>query len=408
MRVLAALLLLAVSLAALPQQPRDVEGAKRTIAGIEELLKQRPADATLYFFLARFRAEIGDTKGSVAALEKTLELGDGFLPTRDFFEAVWDDPGFKAVYAKLEAKLPRLDFAPTAFQVQDKTLLPEGIAYDAPSHSFFMGSIAHGKVMRIDRDKAVTEFAGEDARLDHVLGLAVDAPRRMLYVVSTSALTEKGEQSRRNAIVAFEIDTKKLAARYDVPDARQLNDVAVARGGRVFTSDSASGAIYEIAVKGPGPTRELVPPDRIRGSNGLAASPDAQRLYVASSTGIAVVDISTKEVKRVVNNTRETVSAIDGLYEWQGELIGVQNATNPGRVIVMTLGRDGESITKVRTLLSHHHNMLDEPTTGAVAPDLDAFYLLAATGITHFDRQGRIDRPDTLPTPTVLRIPLPR
>jgi sugar lactone lactonase YvrE len=404
MRLAAALLLAVLSLGAFAQQARDIEGAKRTIAAIEELLKQRPNDGTLYFWLARFRAETGDAKGTVAALEKAMELGDGFLPTQDFFQPVWDDAGFKATYAKMAEKLPRLDFAPTAFELQDRTLIPEGIAYDAPSHAFFVGSIAQGKVVRIDRDRNVSDFAGEEARLDNVLGVAVDAPRRLLYVVSTSALTEKGEKSRRNAIVAFEIDTKKLAGRYEVPDARQLNDVAIAPGGRVFTSDSASGAIYEIAVKGPGPTRELVPPDRIRGSNGLAASPDGKRLYVAHSTGIAVVDIATKEVKRVTNETRETVAAIDGLYEYQGELIGVQNATNPGRVIAIQLGKDGERITRVRTLLSHHHNALYEPTTGAIGGD--QFYLLAATGVSHFDRQGRIDRSDSVPAPTIVRVPL--
>ena len=405
MRLTAAVFALLLSLPSFSQY--DVEAARRTIAAVEQVLQQRPNDATLYFWLARFRAQLGDRVGTVTALEKVAELGDGFLPPKaDGFEQVWEDPAFKAVYAKLEAKLPRLDHAPVAFELPDRTLIPEGIAYDGPSRAFYVGSIAQGRVLRFAPDLSISEFAGVDARLDHVLGLAVDAPRRILYVVSTSALTEKGEQNRRNAIVAFEIDTRKMVGRFDVPEARQLNDVAIAPGGRVFTSDSASGAIYEIAVKGPGPTRELVPPDRIRGSNGLAASPDGKKLYVAHSTGIAVVDISTKEVKRVNNETRETVAAIDGLYAWQGELIGVQNLTNPGRVIVISLGKDGESITKVRTLLSHHHNALYEPTTGAIGAD--AFYLLAATGVTHFDRQGRIDRPDSLPTPTVLKVPLPR
>src|SRR5436853_7678307 len=147
MRFLAACLLAVLPFLAVAQQPRDVEGAKRTIAAVNELLKQRPTDATLHFWLARAYSELGDVKACVAALEKTIELGDGFLPTRDLFAAVWDDPGFKAVYGRMEAKLPRLDFAPTAFELEDKTLLPEGIAYDAPSHSFFVGSIAQGRVL---------------------------------------------------------------------------------------------------------------------------------------------------------------------------------------------------------------------------------------------------------------------
>ena len=100
------------------------------------------------------------------------------------------------------------------------------------------------------------------------------------------------------------------------------------------------------------------------------------------------------------------VAAIDGLYEWHGQLVGVQNVTNPGRVIIATLSRDGDTVTRVQTLLSHHHTALYEPTTGAVTDR--GFFLLAATGVTHYNAQGKIDRPDEVPAPTILRIPLPR
>lgn len=404
MRVLIAIAFLLVAAPALAQ---DVEAAKRTIAALEELLKQRPGDATLYFYLSRFKADAGDRAGSIAAMEKVNELGEGFLPTKEFgFAAIWGDTRFQDARSKLEAKLPRLDFAPIAFQLEDRGIIPEGIAHDPHSRRFFVGSIAQKRVVQVDPEGGMTEFAGAAAKLDEVLGLAVDAPRRILYVVSTSALTSKGEQERRNAVVAFDVDSKRLLQRYDVAGARQLNDVAVAPGGRVFASDSASGAIYEIAVKGPGPSRELVPAGRIRGSNGLAVSPDGKRLHVAQSTGLAVVDLATGDAKRVTNDTRENIAAIDGLYEWQGQLIGVQNVTNPGRVIVMTLSRDGEKVTGVKTLLSHHHPSLDEPTTGAIGRD--GFYLLAATAVARYNREGKIDNPDTVPMATVVRVPLPR
>lgn len=404
--LLAFLLLVAAPSAPAQQQP-DVEAAPRTIAAIEELLKPRPDDAALHFLLARFRAGAGDKDGAVAALGRVHDLGDGYLPVREFgFASIWDHPPFQAARAKLEAKLPRLDYAPDAFRLDDPTLIPEGIAHDPHSGRFYVGSIAHRKVIEVEGEGAVREFAGRDAALDEVLGLTLDTPRRVLYVVSTSALTTKGEKDRRNAVVAFDIDTRRLKQRYDIAGAQQLNDVAIAPGGRVFASDSASGAIYEIAVKGPGPSRELVPAGRIRGSNGLAASADGKRLHVAHSTGLAVVDLATGEVKRVDNRTRESVAAIDGLYQWQGQLIGVQNVTNPGRVILISLSPDGAAITMVKTLLSHHHGALFEPTTGAVGRD--SFFLLAATAVTRYNREGVIERPESLPAPTVLRIPLPR
>src|SRR5258706_3535558 len=316
-------------LASLPSfAQQDVESARRAIASIDSLLKERPADPTLWFYLSRYHAEAGDRAASVAALEKVLALGNGFLPARDGFEKVWDDKAFQATRAKLEAKLPRLDYAPTAFQLEDRTFIPEGIAYDAHSHNFFVGSVTQERIGQVGPTNTVTDFATPEAGLDSVLGLAVDSPRRILYAVSTSALTTKGEERRRNAVVAFNVDNGRLLRRVDVPAARQLNDVAVAPGGRVFASDSASGAIYEIPVEGP--VRELVAPGIVHGSNGLAASPDATRLYVAHSTGIATVDVSTGAVRRVPLPERETVAAIDGLYEWQGHGLGVENPTTPG------------------------------------------------------------------------------
>jgi hypothetical protein len=399
-KIALAVLFLALVAPALAQQ--DDAGVRRSIAAVQETLKQRPNDATLHFFLARFQAELGDAPAATASLEKVAELGDGFLPARDLgFARVWDDAKFQEVRSRLEARLPRLDYAPVAMEIEDNGLLPEGIAYDAPSRSFFMGSIAKGKIIRIDADSVVKDFAN---RLDPVLGIAVDSPRRVLYAISTSALTEAGRKDRRNAVLSYDIDNGRLIRRVDIPSAVGLNDVTVARGGRVFASDSGNGAVYEILHEGA--PRVLVPEGQVRGSNGLAASPDAKRLYVAHTTGIVVVDVATGAVKRVGNATRETIAAIDGLYEWQGELVGVQNVTNPGRVILMTLAKDGDSVVRVRTLLSHHHNRLDEPTTGAIR-DSD-FMLLAATGTSRFNAKGAIDDPATVPKPTIVKVLLPR
>jgi DNA-binding beta-propeller fold protein YncE len=401
-KLFVALFLLFASAPVLAQQ--DVENAKRTIAAIEGLLKERPTDPTLWFYLARFQAQAGDRAATLAALDKVLALGNGFLPTRDGFEKIWEDKEFQAMRGKLEAKLPRLDYAPNAFEIDDHKLVPEGIAYDAHTHDFYMGSVAQKRIVKIGPGGATTNFAGPDPDIDSILGLAVDSPRRILYAVSTSALTDAGEAKRRNAILVFNLDNGRLLRRVEIAAARQLNDVAVARGGRVFATDSASGAVYEIPKEGE--ARELVAPNVVRGSNGLAASPDARRLYVAHSTGIASVDIARGTVKRMAIPERETVAAIDGLYEWQGQLIGVQNITTPGRVILMTLSPDGESITKVQTLLSHHHNALDEPTTGTVTER--GFMLLAATGVSHYNRAGQIEHEETLRKPVVVRIPLPR
>lgn len=385
---------------------QEVEDAKRTVNAIEGALKQRPEDPTLWFYLSRFQAVARNKAASIDALAKAEKFGEGFLPIRDDgFENVWDDPKFQEVFKRVEGKLPRLDFHPTAFELEDRGLIPEGIAHDPKSGSFFVGSIAKGTIVRVEPPAQSYTFVGPEAGLDAVLGLAVDAPRRLLWVVSTSALTNAGRAKLRNAVVAFDLDSGRLVRRVEVPAAKQLNDVAVAPGGRVFASDSESGVIFEVPAK-EGSAKVLVPEGQLRGSNGLAVWPDLKRLYVAHSTGIAIVDPATGAVKRVPIPARDTVAAIDGLYVWQGGLVGVQNVTTPGRVIFMELSPDGSTITRVRTLLSHHHPALFEPTTGA--PTDSGFYLLASSAVRRFNRDGKIDDPATVPKPTVLRIPLPR
>ena len=396
-------LLLAFAPAAQPQGTP----AQPLLARLQAAVAKDPSNAALLFFLAREEARAGDAKSSAASLRKLAQLADGFLPARnDGFEKVWDDPALAAAVHALEARLPRLDYAPIAFQVEDPALIPEGLAYDPPSQAFFIGSIAEHKILRIDAEQHVVEFAGAAANLDSVLGLCADGPRRRLYAVSTSALTEAGRQHLRNEVVSFDIDNGRLLQRFEVPLATQLNDVTVAFGGRAFATDSGSGQVFELQADRP--ARVLVGPGQLTGSNGIAASADGKRLYVAHATGIAMVDVATGGVKPLANRTRENVAAIDGLYQYNGQLIGVENVTNPGRVVLMRLSSAGDEIVDVRTVLSHHHSRLDEPTTGAVRADTGYFYLLSATGVGHFNAQGRIENLDTLPTPTVLKVLLPR
>lgn len=405
MRAPALLAFLAVVSLAVPARDDAGAAVRERKAAVEKLVRERPRDPVLWYFLARLDAEMGDAADCAAALGKVDELGDGFLPPREAgFEKVWSDPAFEKARARLESRLPRLDYAAIAFELQDTGLVPEGIAYDAPSKSFFLGGVAGHRIVRIDENREEKEFAGPAAGLDAVLGLAADAPRRRLYAVTTSAISDPSAKPARNAVVAFDLVTGRVVKRFDVPGAAQLNDVTVAPGGRVYATDSGSGAVYELPAQGD--ARSVVPAGALPGANGLAASPDGRRLYVAHSTGIAVVDLASGAVKRMAVASRENVAAIDGLYQWQGMLLGVQNVTNPGRVVAITLARDGESIAGVRTLLSHHQRGLEEPTTGAIGPD--GFYLLAATGVGHVGADGRLERADSVPHPTVLRVLLPR
>jgi SMP-30/Gluconolactonase/LRE-like region len=378
---------------------------RRTITAIEARLEQQPNEPTLRFYLAAFQARAGtarDKADALANLARLADIGDGFLPTKGFgFETIWDDAGFKQAYATLEAKLTRVADAPLSFELKDKTLVPEGIAHDPAGGHFYIGSIAQKRILRIDAKGRVSEFSRPADGLQHILGLAVDNKHRRLHAISTSALTVEGRRKRANAIVSYDLKSGRKLTAVDVPGAEQLNDVAVAPGGDLYASDSASGAVWRVRE---GKLTEFLAPGKARGSNGLAVSADGRRLYIAHSTGIARIDTASGELERVLPPPRQTVAGIDGLYWHGGNLLGIQNVTNPARAIRINLNPDGTQIQSVETLQSHHHPAFDEPTTGAVVGN--EFHVLATTQVARFNDQGKIDGLDSLKTPKVLRIPL--
>ncbi|HYD78894.1 MAG TPA: SMP-30/gluconolactonase/LRE family protein [Paucimonas sp.] len=377
---------------------------QRAIAAVRKALEQHPGNATLYYYLAVYQARAKDKAGALESLGRVLELGDGFLPPRDSgFENLEQDADFLALRAALDKKQRKIADAPVVFRIADTTFIPEGIAYDAPSKSFFVGSIYQKRIVRIGADGRMTPFSQEADGLQHVLGIAIDQPRRLLYAISTSAMTAEGRKQAFNAVVRYDLNTGKRNGEYRLPEARQLNDVTVAPNGDVYASDSRSGAIWRAFVDNEAKAA-FVPAGLLRGTNGIAVSDDGKTLYAGHSMGVARIDIATGGVDDMPSPPQANVAAIDGLYYHRGELLGVQNGTHPGRVIRMRLASNGTAIDSVETLQSHHHPAFDEPTTGAVADD--GFYVLATTQVARFNARGELDDAATLKQPAVVRVPL--
>jgi sugar lactone lactonase YvrE len=284
----------------------------------------------------------------------------------------------------------------------DRLLVPEGIAYDPVARAFYVGSIARRSIHRVRRDGSLAPLSRRGDDLDEVLGIAIDARSRRLYAVSTNALTAQGRARLRNAVKAYDLEAGRLVATFDVPEARQLNDVAILPEALLVT-DSAAGAVWRIALAGGG-VSAVVPPGGANGANGVAVAPSGDAAYVAAARRPLHVDLASGKVTPLVPPGRENAAAIDGLVWHDGALIGVQNFTTPGRIVRLPLAADGRSLVAVETLRSHHGEALDEPTTAAIAPD--GLHVLTTTSVTRYADDGRVLDPGTVRAPRILRIPL--
>ena len=217
------------------------------------------------------------------------------------------------------------------------------------------------------------DFSGPKDNLDCVLGLFIDATHEQLYTVSTNGFLEEAQKQRRNAVVRYDLKTGLLKDRYDAPDAIQLNDLTIAADATIYATDSASGRLFR-KTRADKTLTPFGPKGALPGANGITLGANGS-LYVAISTGIAGIDLTTGAPTRLPQPDTVVTGGCDGLYWNRDGLIGIQNVTNPGRVIRISLADQGTRISEVTVLQSHHHPEFDEPTTGAIAGDV--FYALA-------------------------------
>ena len=385
----------------------DDPATAATRASLERIRQQRherPGDGLLAYYESIFRLRLGERDAALELLRGLAGRRLGIVPVRDVgFDELWDDPEFRAIRARLAAEEERTPASPVVFRLGDPKLIPEGIAYDPEGARFFLGSIAQRKIVVTSATgQGTRDFSRPDDRLDPVLGLTVDAGGRHLYAVTTNGFEDAARTRRRNAVVRYDLKSGRLVDRWDAPEALQLNDLAVAADGTVYATDSIGGRLFR---RSPG--KDALTPfgaaGTLRGANGIALSPQGD-LYVAISTGIARVDTVTGEAVRVPQPDTVVTGGCDGLYWFRGDLIGVQNVTNPGRVVRIVLADKGTRVEGLQVLQSSHHPEFDEPTTGALARDV--LYVIANSHVGHSQPDGTIRDPDELRGTAIVAVPL--
>lgn len=376
---------------------------ERQLQRIRELRQQRPGDGLLVYYEAMTHAAMGRAEPAVAALRQLAGRQLGLVPSRTAgFGLVWEHPDFQAVRRRLMEEEPATAQAPVIRQLRDPHLIPEGIAHDGRRAVHYVGSIAQRKIVAVDAHGKVADFTSAADRLQAVLGLAVDPPRDRLCAVSTNGFELAAQRQRHNEVVCWGLATGRVIQRVAVPDALQLNDLAFAADGSLFVTDSAAGTL-RVLRPGQGHMVLVGEAAALRGANGVAVSPDGS-VYVTLSTGIARVQPLTGHTLRLPQPDDVVTGGIDGLYWHEGDLVGIQNVANPGRVVRIALAEDGQRIVGLSVLQSHHHPAFVEPTTGVVVGG--ALHVIANSHVASYQPDGTVQHPEALQPTTIVAVPL--
>ena len=363
----------------------DSRHLRDEIKAVEQLPPPLVDRGAALFLLAHDYARLGEQAKALDLLKQCVALDEGFDPAGDSaFAVLHSDTEFQNLIEQVRRHNPPVHRAHEAFTVTQNDLFPEGLAVDASKRVFYMGSEYHNKIVRVSETGEVSDFVKEGIYdLMPVGGVHVDPSDHSVWCA-----TDPGRKNR-SEIVHFN-SQGKLQERYrpSTPGSHGLNDLVLRGATEIYVTDSDGNHVYRFDRKTHHFT-ELNLGRPVFGPNGITVSNDGNLLYVADDLGVIRMDLRTNEAQDVRQLAHDTMAGIDGLYWYEGGLVGVEYGTGAYRVTRWKLSLDGREARSSATL-EQGTKLVRNPTTGAI---LDGqFYFMANTGIQNLKDSKIADR----------------
>jgi hypothetical protein len=240
-----------------------------------------------------------------------------------------------------------------------------------------------------------------------MLGIKVDSERRLLWAVSgrfpdvAPGPTPPPADVGTGGVHVYHLDRAERIGAYELderPVLHGLNDIALARDGTVYVTDTTQGSIYRLE---PGATQleRWLQDSRMSYPNGLVLSPDDKRLYIAHVEGISMIDTATRARKLLTLPANAAVNSIDGLAWHKGALLGVHSSPYFRRVVRVELTDNGTAIDKVTVVNARTPEY--HQTTAALAGD--KLYVVGGSPLPNIYGGSQ---PAAEPKPQIMEIPL--
>jgi hypothetical protein len=244
--------------------------------------------------------------------------------------------------------------------------LVEGVAWDAKTRRLFIGTVIEGRLAYRNPDGNWHEVPVGSPR-GGLFGMAVDVPRRQLWIATGSVEQTAVTGERMTGLIAVNLDTLEVVRRVPIAPggAGAVGDLVIAKDGTVYASNVISGAIHR-CLPGCATLEDFIAPGKFRNPQGLALSANGKRLYVADYlSGLWVADPRTAALKPLAIGEPTMLDGIDGLVIQGNTLIAIQNGTRPRRIVKFELDRAGDRITGTRKWIAIAPEA-GEPTLGVI------------------------------------------
>ncbi len=350
--------------------------------------------AQIVYELAGAELALGNREATHRYL--TLYASMGLIPDPadpDLAKALGTEE-FVEVAGRLATNRTPVSHATAGFSLPHDDLIAEGIAWDAPSRTYFVSSVRKRTILAFDgtnRSGASRNFLphpGPD--IGALCGMVASGGRLWATMATLPQMLgfDQGAPAP-TALLAFDLGTAALVERFDLPASpgqHALTDLApAAQGDSVFVSDALGGMVY-VARRGSGKLAPLVAPGALVYPQTPAPTPDGRRLFVPDYVrGIASVDIARGETVWLAHPPEIALNGIDDLHLVGQSLLAIQNGTNPPRIMRFWLDVNLSRIERAE-ILEQLTPGLGEPTHGVVVDK--TFWFIADGGWGRFDASG--------------------
>jgi sugar lactone lactonase YvrE len=381
--------------------------ATAMLARLDEALAAKPDDQVLMLMRAAYSEAAGKPDDALRFIEK-LDASRWDVPfTSVDFKTLANDPRYQRLNARITARAPKAKRSELAFTIPGPDLIPEGIAVDTKTGTFYVGSIHKRTIIAVDRDRKARTFvpAGQDS-MSGVLGMKVDAARGVLWATSWASEGMHGfteADKGRSEVTAFALGDGAKKRRIAFPpggDPHLLNDIAIASDGTLYITDSVTGAVWRVPTDRD-EFQPVAPPRSFAYPNGIVWTANG-RLLVAHGTGIANIDPATGDITRLPNAPGKPLGGIDGLVLDGRTLYAVQNGLGAPRLVAIELDDKATTATKL-TVLESDPSVLEIPTTSTLFEG--ALYTIANSQLDALGPTGLVAGKQ-LHDPRIVRTPL--
>lgn len=372
------------------------------LAKMEEALTHRPGNTLILGYVAYLAAETGYLDRAADAAHQFAAAGQApGAGIQGALAAKLDPDVWTAIKTKFDANVAARGNTSTHATISTDIKLVEGITI-APDGRTFISSVVSGGIYSVNGSDSTLLIKAKPHEMGSFFGIAYDALHNSIFAtyarVDQTPDVAAGEGT--TGVAEFNASTGALINNWvldGATDRHQIADLVIAEGHKIYVSDATGKAVYQIdgdkLVKAFDLPQSMSP-------QGLAELNGS--LYMADwGRGIWRLDRAIGTAELLGRRAQNNLIGIDGLAAQNGKLVGVQNGSNPHKIITVTLSGDGKSVADIEVLAQSLPGF-DEPTLGVSTPS--GFYFIGGSQWPKFGPGGVVKKGTILKPTAILKL----